>query len=57
MQIKMMIGPDIEMDLSEFANEIRARAAQDAGLGRAILLAGADDIDAIVAANGQATDG
>lgn len=49
MRIEMMIGPDIEMNLSEFANELRARAQQDAGLGRTILLAGADDIDALVA--------
>lgn len=57
MHIKMMIGPDIEMNLSEFANELRARAEQDAGLGRTILLAGADDIDAMVSEKGQATDG
>ena len=49
MHIEMMFGPDIEMNLSEFANEIRIMAEQDAGLGRTILLRGADDIDAMIA--------
>lgn len=57
MHIEMMIGPDIEMNLSEFANELRARSEQDAGIGRTILLAGADDIDAMVSEKGQATGG
>ena len=52
MHIEMMIGPDIDMNLSEFANEIRILAKQDAGLGRTVLLAGADDIDAMVAEKG-----
>ena len=57
MHIEMMVGPDIEMNLSGFANELRARAEQDAGLGRTILLAGADDIDAMVAEKRQCSNG